>query len=170
MQALGPSVGAATVLLGAALAVGLAPTSHANSDNALNGTYRVISNGDWAKTNEVRMNEAVVVSMWTFSTSCTDAQTCDGTVTSDKGWTVPAKYRINRWIVELEHPSWQHCPDGSTSPGYQRFQFFGTTANGQVDTDNSQTLKGFDRTEGPGGACGRNTPTAIEMPLRLDKM
>ncbi|WP_395310748.1 hypothetical protein V4U86_08100 [Mycobacterium sp. AMU20-3851] len=170
MHAFGPAVGAATVLLGAALATGAAPAAHADPDFALNGTYRVISNGDWAKTNEVRMNEAVVVSTWTFSTSCTDVQTCDGTVTSDKGWTVPAKYRINRWIVEVEHPGWLPCPDGTRAPGFQRFQFFGTSPNGHVDTANVQTLKGFDRTEGPGGACGRNTPTAIEMPVRLDKM
>ncbi len=170
MRALGPSVGAVAVALGAALTTGIAPTAQAAPEFALNGTYRVISNGDWAKTNEVRMNEAVVVSIWTFSTSCTDTQTCDGTVTSDKGWTVPAKYRINRWIVELEHPGWQPCPDGTRAPGFQRYQFFGTSPNGQIDANNVQTLKGFDRTESPGGSCGRNTPTAIEMPLRLDRM
>lgn len=170
MRARGTSTAAAIVLLGTALTVGSAPTAHADADFALNGTYRAISNGEWAKTNEVYMDEAVGVSMWTFSTSCSDAQTCDGTVTSDKGWTAPAQFRINRWIIELEHPNWLPCPDGSTAPGFQRFQFFGTNPNGQVDGANLETLQGFDRTEGPGGACGRNTPLVIEMPIRLDRL
>lgn len=170
MRALGAVTGVATVLLGSALGTGIAPTANAGLDFALNGTYRVISNGEWAKTNEVYMDEAVQVSMWTFATSCTDAQTCNGTVTSDKGWTVPAQYRINRWIVELEHPNWLPCPDGSSATGYQRFQFYGVDDNGQVDVDNLQRLYGFERTEGPGGACGRNTPTQIEMPVRLDRV
>lgn len=170
MRAFGSTAGAATILIGTAIGLSPMPGAHADLNFALNGTYRVISNGEWAKTNEVYMDEAVQVSTWTFSTSCTDAQTCDGTVTSDKGWTAPAAYRINRWIVEIEHPNWLPCPDGSTATGYQRFQFYGIDDNGQVDVDNVRRLYGFDRTEGPGGACGRNTPTVIEMPLRLDMM
>lgn len=170
MRAIGTRACAATISFVAAGSVYLAPPASAELNIALNGAYRVISNGEWAKTNEVFMDEAVQVSTWTFTTSCTDAQTCTGTVTSDKGWTVPAEYRINRWIVELEHPNWLPCPDGSTATGYQRFQFYGADANGQVEVGNVQRLIGFDRTEGPGGACGRNTPTVIEMPLRLDRI
>jgi hypothetical protein len=170
MRAVGPFVGAATVVLGTTLGVGIAPPAHAALDFALNGPYRVISNGEWAKTNEVYMDEAVVVSTWTFSTSCTDAHTCAGTVTSDKGWTAPAEYRTTRWIVELDRPNWLPCPDGSTAPGFQRFQFLPVDTNGQVDGGGVQMLAGFERTEGPGGACGRNQPIVIEMPVRLDRL
>jgi hypothetical protein len=167
---LGTAAGVATVLLGTTMGVGIAPIARADVDFALNGPYRVISNGEWARTNEVFMDEAVVVSTWTFATSCVDAHTCNGTVTSDKGWTVPAEFRTTRWVVEIDRPNWLPCPDGTTAPGLQRFQFYGTDPNGQVDAANVQTLQGFDRTEGPGGACGRNNPVVIEMPIRLDKM
>ncbi len=164
------AAGVAAIAVGTVAGLAPVPTANADLDIALNGTYRVISNGEWAKTNEVYMDEAVQVSMWTFATSCTDAQTCSGTVSSDKGWTVPAEYRVNRWLVRLQHPDWLRCPDGSTAPGYQSFRFNGVDGSGQIDIDNLQLLAGFDRTEGPGGACGRNTPTVIEMPLRLDRV
>lgn len=41
--------------------LGTATPAHASNYGVeLNGTYRVISNGDWAKTNEVFMDERTV--------------------------------------------------------------------------------------------------------------
>lgn len=157
----------AVSLVWAALA---APLATAALGFELNGPYRVISNGDWARTNEVFMDEKTVSSIWTFSSTCSGAHTCTGTVTSDQGWTAPLEFRTSRWIVDRFHPNWQRCPDGSVSPGRQRFQFHGTNANGQLDLRITDTLMGYDRTIGVSGACGVNQPTVIQMPLRLQKL
>ena len=48
------------------------PTTSAIASNfgvELNGTYRVISNGDWAKSNEVFLDEKTVVQTWTVTSS-----------------------------------------------------------------------------------------------------
>ena len=52
--------------------VGTATPAYASNYGVeLNGTYRVISNGDWAKTNEVFIDEQTVVQTWTMTSSCT---------------------------------------------------------------------------------------------------
>lgn len=168
MRALKAVVGTAVVGLAAGLLT--APVATAERNWALNGSYRVISNGDWAKTNEVLMKEAVVVENWTFNTSCTTAQACNGMVNSSGGWSAPAEFRGTRWIVDRYHPDWQTCPDGTKSPGRQRYQFHGLTATGGVDRFNTDFLQGYNRTIGTSGACGRNTPTVISIPLRLERI
>jgi hypothetical protein len=145
------------------------PQAHAEFGFELNGAYRVVSNGQWAKTNEVYMDEKVVISTWTFSSTCSDPQTCTGTVSSDQGWTASLVYRGSRWIVDRDIPDWEPCPDGSFAPGRQRFQFFGTDANGQIDQNNVTTLQGYERTVGVSGACGINKPLVIQMPITLHK-
>ena len=70
-----------TVVALAAIAVvgsvGTATPAHASNYGVeLNGTYRVTSNGDWAKTNDVFINEPTVVQTWTMSSSCTSPHTC----------------------------------------------------------------------------------------------
>lgn len=151
-------------------AVVVAPPAHADLGFELNGRYQVVSNGDWSKTNEVFMDEKPVISTWTISSSCSDAHNCTGTVTSDQGWTAPIIWRSTRWIVDQYHENWEPCPDGTFSPGRQRFQFQGADANGQFDKKNTQTLAGYDRTIGISGACGRNMPLVIQMPLTLHKL
>lgn len=146
------------------------PEAHADFGFELNGPYRVVSNGDWSKTNEVFMDEKPVISTWTFSSNCSDPHTCTGTVTSDQGWTAPLEFRTTRWIVDLYHDRWEPCSDGSFSAGRQRFQFQGTDANGQIDKNNVATLQGYDRTIGISGACGINKPLVIQMPLTLQKL
>ncbi|OHV06428.1 hypothetical protein [Mycobacterium talmoniae] len=136
----------------------------------LNGSYRVTSNGEWAKTNEVYMDEATVVSVWTISSSCENAHVCTGQVSSDQGWTAPLEFRSTRWIVDRYHENWQTCPDGTTSPGRQRYQFQGSDNNGQYTKANTDLLVGYDRTIGISGACGRNQPTVILLPLTLVRL
>ena len=147
-----------------------APPAHGAFGFELNGSYRVVSNGDWAKTNEVYMDEKQVISTWTFSSICADAGTCKGTVTSDQGWTAPVEFRSSGWVMDRYLPDWEPCPDGTFSPGRQRFQFYATDANGQVDKMNVETLQGYDRTIGVSGACGKNQPLVITMPLTLHKL
>ncbi|MCV7317089.1 hypothetical protein H7J77_16240 [Mycolicibacillus parakoreensis] len=168
MRARGFAVGAATVglILGTATAV----PAEADAEFALNGAYRVVSNGNFAKTNEVYMKERTVDSVWTFSSSCTNAHECTGEVTSDQGWSAPLEFRTTRWIVDRFHENWQTCPDGTTSPGRQRYQFQGSDANGQYEKTNIDHLVGYDRTIGVSGACGRNTPTVITMPMDLRRL
>ncbi|MHA3024073.1 Rv2253/PknI dimerization domain-containing protein [Mycobacterium sp. BMJ-28] len=163
-----------TFLVALSLAVlsagGAVPQAHADFGFELNGSYRVVSNGDWAKTNEAYMDEKVVISTWTFSSTCTDPQTCTGTVSSDQGWTAPLVYRASRWLVDRTIDNWEPCPDGTFSLGRQRFQFFGTDANGQQDRTNVATLQGYERTVGISGACGKNTPLVIQMPVTFRKL
>ena len=119
-----------TVVALAAIAVvgsvGTATPAHASNYGVeLNGTYRVTSNGDWAKTNDVFINEPTVVQTWTMSSSCTSPHTCSGQVTSDQGWTAPLKLGGvegpgsvgDYWVVDHAVDNWEPCPDGTAAPG-----------------------------------------------------
>ncbi len=164
---------ATAALLAAGVTGGLAAGSsaHASKDDlALNGTYRATSNGGWAKTNDTYHDEPTVISTWTITSTCTTAQDCTGTVTSDQGWTAPmTMHEGTVWKVPRDVPNWEKCPDGSSYPGHQLYFFYPVDANGQVQTG-SPTLAGVDKTRGPSGACGRNQWLVIEMPFRLDRV
>lgn len=160
----------AAAVLGVVIAgVGL-PTARADLDFALNGTFRAVSGGDWAKTNDVYMDEQTVVQNWTIRSSCTTAHDCTGAVTSSQGWTVPLRYRINVWTIAVERPNWQPCPDGTSVTGTQRFNFQGIDHNGQLDVKNIDRLAGTDTTRAPSGSCGRNAGTSIQMPLTVTRI
>lgn len=164
---------AAAMLLAAGVTGGLAagPSARASQDElALNGTYRATSIGTWARTNDTYHDEATVVSTWTISSTCTTAQDCAGTVTSDQGWSAPLTMRDGTlWKVAHDVPDWEKCPDGSSYPGHQLYTFYPVDPAGQVRLG-SPTLGGFDKTTGPSGACGRNYWLVIEMPFRLDRI
>lgn len=156
------------MLLAALVGVAVAPSAAAAPvDQALNGIYQVVSNGDWAKTDDVRRNQTTVVSHWTIESTCTDPYTCTGTVTSDQGWSAPLVYQTSTWRVRRTIEDWQHCPDGTTSPGHQLFRFYPMDRS-QV-APGSPILGGEDITTGVPGACGRGYPVEIRMPLRLVK-
>jgi hypothetical protein len=146
------------------------PIAQAEFGFAVNGTFSVVSNGEWAKTNEVFMDEQTVVQTWTLSSSCTTAHDCTGQVSSDQGWTAPMYYKINAWYVHRDLPNWQPCPDGSTSPGRQMFTFQGIDPRTGMNVKGIDLLGGYDRTMGVGGACGRNMPTVVWMPLTLQRI
>ncbi len=155
---------------GLALCLMSAPDAYADFGFELNGPYEVTSNGDWAKTNEKYRDEVPVREIWTFSTSCVDAHTCSGTVNSNAGWSAPVEFRTTRWILDRYHEQWEPCPDGTFSPGRQRYQFQPADANGQIERLDVRTLMGYDRTIGISGACGINTPLVISIPLTLRKL
>lgn len=163
----------ARVLIGAvavALAACVAPAHASNYGIELNGTYRVTSNGDWAKTNDVFIDEPTVVQTWTVSSSCTNPTECTGEVRSDQGWSAPIRYVGFYWIVDREVPNWEPCPDGTAAAGFQKFTFWGLSDTGIVDMKNLQMLAGRDVTIGPSGACGINKPLVIQLPLRMERL
>jgi hypothetical protein len=147
-----------------------APAQASDYGIELNGTYRVISNGDWAKTNDMFMDEKTVVQAWTVSSSCASPLDCTGEVTSDQGWTAPLKFINSRWLLRREIPNWMPCPDGTAAPGRQHFLFWGVNAQGLNIPTNTASLAGWDETEGPSGACGVNKQLVIRLPVRLEKL
>lgn len=149
----------------------LGPPSIARASFAgpLNGTYIATSIGDQAKTNSRYHDEPTVRSTWTISTTCSFADQCAGTVSSDQGWTADVYNLAGLWYVKRDLANWAPCPDGiTTSPGQQIFRFFPVDDDGQAVRD-SPTWAGWDETTGPSGACGRNLAQQITMPFRLDQ-
>ncbi len=166
-----PAVTAAALTLYSAVSLCAAPHAQAVEDAALNGRFSVLSNGGWATTNDVRRAEGVVRSVWTIAMTCTDIVTCQGTVTSDAGWTAEITTTNGEYVVKRELPGWQHCADGSgrTVTGHQRYRFFPVDNAGGL-LAGSDVFAGFDKTSGESGGCSLNEKTEIEMPFRLERM
>lgn len=136
------------------------PPAAATEWPTLDGTYTAVSDGRWAKTREVRRDEATVTSTWTITSTCSSHVECTGRVISDQGWSADAVFSFGLWTVEHDVVEWIPCADGTTAPGNQQFTFY------PVD---STTLVGKDKTFGPSGACGVSYWMTIEMPFRLTK-
>lgn len=164
------------ILLAANVFSILGPASTAGAttkeDVAINGTYRVTSLGNWAKYNDQYNGEPTVVSTWTISSSCSNFQTCDGTMSSDQGWSAPISLTDGlSWYVRRDVPNWERCQDGTAFTGQQTFYFYPVNPEGNGEYQlGSPVLAGKDKTIGPSGACGQNNWLIIEMPLRLDKI
>ena len=127
---------------------------------ALNGTYTVFSDGQWAQTNQSYHDETSVTQTWTITSSCTTYQDCTGRVTSDQGWSSDnLVYMSGRWKVSRTVPNWEPCQDGTAAPGEQAFTFW--------ESYPDQHLVGWDQTLGPSGACGFNKWLNVTLPLRL---
>jgi hypothetical protein len=147
------------------------PASASNYGVEVNGTYRATSNGDWARTNDVLINEPTVVQTWIVNSSCTSPISCTGTVKSDQGWTAPLDNRGDYWVVERHLDNWEPCPDGTAAPGVQKYVFWGVNpALETVDSSMRDLMAGRDRTVAPSGNCGINKPLVIELPLQLNKL
>ena len=141
--------------------VGAPSEAHATTkeDVAINGTYRVTSNGNWAKLNDQYNYEPTVVSTWTISSSCSNFQTCDGTVRSDQGWSAPVTMGdgLYMWYVRHDVPNWERCQDGTAFTGQQIFYFYPVDPAGTGEYRlGSPVMAGKDKTIGPSGACGQN--------------
>ncbi len=150
--------------------VGAAPAASANSEAALNGTFRVLSDGQWARTNDVKIKQETVIETWTISTTCTSPLDCSGEVTSDRGWTGTARLD-DFWYVDHVIPNWIPCPDGTFAAGYQKFILWGINPVTEEKVyNNIQTLAGRNVTKGPSGACGANKPVVIELPVSIAKI
>jgi hypothetical protein len=136
---------------------------------ALNGVYSVLSNGDWARTNEVYHDETSVRSTWTITTACSNAMTCSGTVRSDQGWSAAIHSGSGEYVVKRDVPNWEPCPDGAFATGHQVFQFYPVDDRGMVSIGSS-TLAGYDVTTSDSGSCAINKDLQIALPLRLEKI
>jgi hypothetical protein len=181
MRGLGVLAGAAATAFTVVGSLGAAaPASASNFGVELNGTYRVTSNGEFAKTNEVFIDEQTVVQTWTMTSTCTSPQVCTGEVRSDQGWTAPLRLGGGPgspgalgdfWVVDRVVDNWEPCPDGTSAPGTQKYVFWGwDPANSERNLKVVDLLAGIDTTKGPSGACGINKPLVIELPMRLEKV
>lgn len=147
-----------------------APTAVAEYEQyAPNGTYSVVSNGEWARMNDRYQDEPSVRSIWTVNTTCTSAFTCAGTVTSSLGWTEDI-YRTNdSWYVKHYVSDWIPCPDGTRGPGLQVYRFYPADEEG-MKTDNTDLFVGEDQTTGESGACGRNRSLVLNLPVKISRL
>ena len=60
--------------------------------------------------------------------------------------------------------NWEPCLDGTAYPGQQTFRFW----HDYLPDPNRYV--GWDRTEGPSGACGFNKVLDVEMPFTLTRV
>ncbi len=170
MRALQLTGALAATAIAVTASVGAAPAQASNFGTELNGTWRVLSDGQWARTNDVKIKQETVVETWTISTTCTSPLDCSGEVTSDRGWTGTARLD-DFWYVDHVIPNWIPCPDGTFASGYQKFILWGVDpATEQKVYNNIQTLAGRNVTKGPSGACGVNKPVVIELPVSMAKI
>jgi hypothetical protein len=177
MRAFDVAAGAAVIALIGGL--GAAAPAHAEDFGvALNGTYRVLSDGEWAKSSagphgqggaDVFIDQQTVIETWTVSTDCVSPIECTGKVTSDRGWT--GTIRLDDfWYVDHEIPNWLPCPNGTFAPGHQKFILMGfNPATNERLTRERNFLMGRNQTKAASGACGANKPVVIEMPVRMEK-
>lgn len=150
--------------------VGTAPSANGtDGDYAINGTFTVVSNGEWAKTNDRYHDEPTVTSIWTVSSRCTQPSTCSGKVTSSLGWTEDIYTTNDLWYVKHYIPDWIPCPDGTFAAGLQVYKFYGANEDGSAQ-QKSNLMFGQDQTSGMSGSCGKNLPLKINLPLEITKV
>lgn len=171
MHAVGVVGGVAATVITLAGNLGAAPQAHAKTfGTELNGTYRVSSNGQWAKTNDVFIDEKTNIQTWTITSSCVSPIECTGEVRSDQGWTGPLRLD-DFWYVEHDIPDWAPCPDGTFAAGHQQFILWGVDpATVERVRPNIQYMAGRDVTKTQSGACGKNLPLVIELPVWIEKL
>jgi hypothetical protein len=146
------------------------PARASNYGIELNGTWRVMSNGEWARTNQVLIDEKTTIENWTISSSCVSPIECTGTMSSDAGWSAPINLVKVYWIVNRDIPNWAPCPDGTFAPGHQKFTVWGINpALNERDLKITDLLAGRNITETESGACGINKPLDIELPVRMER-
>jgi hypothetical protein len=164
-------VSGAALVTTAFTGLAVAPQSHAEYDEyAMNGTFSVVSNGEWARMNERYQDEPTVRSTWTVNTVCSSAITCSGKVTSSLGWTEDIYTTAgNLWYVKHYVPDWIPCPDGSTSPGLQVYMFYPATEEGMSQRFSDLWL-GQDETTGISGNCGRNRSLVLNLPVKITRI
>jgi hypothetical protein len=163
--------GLAATALAVLGSVSLAPSAQAQDWGVdISGTWRVFSDGEWARTNEVKIKQQSVLETWTVDVSCVSPIECSGEVHSDRGWTGTARLD-DFWFVEHDVPNWMPCPNGTFATGHQKFLLWGMepTLQRRV-TRNITTFAGRNTTKSDSGACGVNRSKVIELPVRMEKI
>lgn len=171
-----PAIAALPTVVLVASAAAAALTSAPNAaaafcDPNLNGAYRAVSDGTWAKTNEIFHDEATVTSTWTVSTTCSaETYDCAGHVRSSQGWNAPIRCdSAGLWSVRRHLDRWEPCQDGTAATAEQ-LMYFSPDLSGSPSFDEVTTFSGWDRTVGTSGGCGINRPLVIEMPFQLTRI
>ena len=161
----------AAVLAVAATGLGSAtPASATDGEYAINGTFSVVSNGEWARVNQRYQDEPSVRSTWVVHSTCANPISCSGKVTSSLGWTEDIYATSRMWYVKHYVPDWIPCPDGTVAPGLQIYRFTAANEDGQTVVDGSNLLLGEDETTGESGNCGRNRSLTMRLPLKITKI
>lgn len=136
---------------------------------ALNGTYRVFSDGEWARRDDVLFDVPSETQTWTVNTSCVSPIECTGTVTSSLGWTGSARLD-DFWFIEHDIPKWAPCPDGTFARAHQTFLIFGFDPINEERIVSTEFLQGRNITKAPSGSCGRNANLDFELPVRVERI
>lgn len=163
---------AAAALVGiAATGLGLAAPAGAEFEEyAMNGTFSVVSNGEWAQMNERYQDEPTVRSTWTVTSTCSTPLTCAGKVTSSLGWTEDVFTRTGQmWYVKHAVPEWIPCPDGTRADGLQVYSFYPASEDGMIQRQSDLWL-GQDETTGVSGNCGRNRSLVMTLPVKITRI
>jgi len=169
MRGIDVAAGAAAIVLIGSLNTA-APANASNFGVELNGTYTVLSDGEWARTNEVLIDQETVIETWTVSTTCLSPIECTGTVTSDRGYTATARLD-DYWYIDHVVPNWVPCPDGTFADGLQKFMMYGfDPARNERRSRITDFLAGVNVTKSASGACGVNKPVVIEMPVQMRRV
>ncbi len=165
------AIPAAALVCAALLAMNTAPRAAADYEKyAMNGTFDVVANGEWAMMNDRYQDAPTVRSTWTVSSTCTTASTCAGKVTSSLGWTEDVYTETGYfWFVKHEVPDWIPCPDGTTAPGLQVYKFYAASEDAMLQRTSDLWL-GEDQTTGISGNCGRNRSLVLNMPIKITKV
>jgi hypothetical protein len=136
----------------------------------ISGTWRVFSDGEWARTNQVKIKQQSVLETWTVDVACVSPLECTGEVTSSLGWTGSARLD-GYWYIEHDVPNWMPCPNGTFATGHQKFILTGMDpATQRSKARDITTFLGRNVTKSDSGACGVNLSKVIELPARLDKI
>lgn len=163
--------GLAATAIAAIASMGVAPSAQAQDWGVdISGTWSVYSDGAWARTNEVKIEEKSVLETWTVSTTCVSPIECSGTVKSSLGWEGTARLD-DFWFVEHVVPNWMPCPNGTFATGYQKFILWGMdTVKERRITKFIKTFAGRNVTKSDSGACGVNKSKVIELPVQMEKI
>jgi hypothetical protein len=91
---------------------------------AINGTFTVFSDGQWAQTDQSYHDEASVTQTWTVTSTCTTYQDCTGHLTSDQGWSSDnLVYMSGRWksYPDQNLVGWDQTLGPSGACGFSRW-------------------------------------------------
>jgi hypothetical protein len=149
----------------------VAPTATATGFGVdISGTWQVFSDGEWARTNDVKFKQQSVSQTWTVSVACVSPIECTGQVKSSLGWTGTARL-ADYWFIEHDVPNWMPCPDGTFATGHQKFIAWGVDRTTEARINKDMTyMVARNVTKSDSGACGVNQPRVIELPTSMVKI
>ena len=108
--------------------LGAAPPAHASNYGVeLNGTWRVMSNGDWARTNQVFMIEKTIDRDLDHLLELCQPHRMHGHGEKRPGLDRADQLVKVYWILDRDIPNWAPCPDGTSPPATRSSSSGGST-------------------------------------------